>query len=258
MAGHIYVNEGTAAASPGTLVDILGDASFTSKQVLIVNEHGTLNITVAAAGLGSTNDLTVGPGEKALVPARCKTLRIIESTGVATFKVIATDSAAPALEVSQELSDASSIADGAVTEVKLQDDNTDNILYAKREFRCLWDFSVDGGAIGTIALPVTLPDNASITVARYRVLTTCTSATDAGTMALGVATDDAAGLVAATAISTGTTWDNTGAWVACTPDGQVGNFTTETTAARTLLATIATEAFTAGKILIVGEYIVSE
>ena len=78
----------------------------------------------------------------------------------------------------------------------------------------------------------------------YRVITTFTSATDAATIALGVATDGAAGLKAATAISTGTTWDaaTIGLVTAAAP--------VFATAARSLVATVAVEALTAGKLTV--------
>lgn len=72
--------------------------------------------------------------------------------------------------------------------------------------------------------------------------TTATSATDAGTLSLGI--EAAADLLAATAISTGTTFD------AATPV-LLPNGTKDTvllTADRQVTAVIAVEAFTAGKL----------
>lgn len=100
-------------------------------------------------------------------------------------------------------------------------------------------------AIGVHTLPgATVPAGWIVIAYGYRVITTFTSATDAATIALGVATDGAAGLKAATAISTGTTWDAgiTGLVTAVAP--------VFTTAARSLVATIAVEALTAGKLTV--------
>ena len=100
-------------------------------------------------------------------------------------------------------------------------------------------------AIGVHTLPgATVPAGWIVIAYGYRVITTFTSATDAATIALGVATDGAAGLKAATAISTGTTWDAgiTGLVTAAAP--------VFTTAARSLVATIAVEALTAGKLTV--------
>jgi len=75
----------------------------------------------------------------------------------------------------------------------------------------------------------------------YYVNTTFTSATDAATIALGVETDDTDALKAATAISSGTTWDATGAPIVAAPAAGV-----KTADERSLVAVIAVEALTAG------------
>lgn len=95
---------------------------------------------------------------------------------------------------------------------------------------------------------ITLPANTRIWDATYDVTTTFTSSTDAATISFGVATDAATGLKAATAISTGTTYDAVGAMVAFTPVGTVGTATTKTTGARKVQYTIAVETVTAGKL----------
>lgn len=101
-------------------------------------------------------------------------------------------------------------------------------------------------AIGTHVLPgATVPAGYIAAAYGYRVITTFTSATDAATIALGVQTDGAAGLKAALAISNGANpWDA----------GIVGLVTAAapvfTTAARSLVATVAVEALTAGKLVV--------
>jgi hypothetical protein len=102
-----------------------------------------------------------------------------------------------------------------------------------------------GAAIGTHTLAV-LPKNTTIVRAWYEVLTTFTSATDAATIQLGVQTNDAAGLVAATAISAGgNIWD--AGYFDTLADGTAANFTTKTTNLRNLNAVVAVEALTAGR-----------
>jgi len=128
---------------------------------------------------------------------------------------------------------------------------------AKRIARATYDFSVDGGATGDIGLGVTLPDNAIITHAWYEVLTTFTSATsDAVTIALGIPTDDAAGIVAALAVA-----DESAIWDAgyheTIQDGTAAAFSEKCTAARELTLTIGVEAATAGKLILFCEYVVS-
>lgn len=78
----------------------------------------------------------------------------------------------------------------------------------------------------------------------YEVLTTFTSATDAATIALGIETQDTDGLKAAVAISNGANpWD-AGVFVGVAAAGN------RTTAERSIVAVIASEALTAGKLVL--------
>jgi hypothetical protein len=101
---------------------------------------------------------------------------------------------------------------------------------------------------------IVLPINAIVTDGFYKVTTTFTSAgADAGTIALGIATDDAAGLKAAVAISNGANpWD--AGTFAIIQDGAVANFSEITTADRKVNAVVATQALTAGVMLICLKY----
>ncbi|GIU70140.1 MAG: hypothetical protein KatS3mg002_1376 [Candidatus Woesearchaeota archaeon] len=116
----------------------------------------------------------------------------------------------------------------------------------------IFKYDVSGGdkATGTVTLG-SLPSNFVITQAWIHVLTTFTSATDAATIALGYtgATD---AFDAAIAIS-----NASNPWDAGAPrtsdvaaDGAVGNFVT-TAAGDDVLATVAVETLTAGKLLLV-------
>jgi len=149
------------------------------------------------------------------------------------------------------------IANGAVTEAKLEAASTADKLHAHRIARATYDFATDGGAQGTIGLGVTLPDNAIVVRAWYEVLTTLTSSTDAATVSLDIPTDDVAGLLAAIAIS-----DASNPWDAghheCIQDGTAANFSEKCTAARELSMTVATEDLTAGKFILFAEYVVSD
>jgi hypothetical protein len=108
-----------------------------------------------------------------------------------------------------------------------------------------------GKAIGTYDVldlagnAIILPVASRVYQGTYEVTTTFTSATDAGAIALSIATDDVAGLKASTAISVGTTYD------AAAPkfliqDGGIANISEKTTGARAVQYTIASEALTAG------------
>lgn len=113
----------------------------------------------------------------------------------------------------------------------------------------LYDFAVDTGAIGDYVLGV-LPDNAVITRAWYETITDPTSG-GAATIAIGVAANDANGIVTATAYDNAI-W-NPG-WHDGTPDGAAANFTTQTTDQRNIILSIAGATLTAGKIRVFWEY----
>lgn len=111
--------------------------------------------------------------------------------------------------------------------------------------RATYDFAVDGGAISAIGLGITLPDNAVICGGFIDVATTCISATDAGTMAISVLS--ANDIVSAIAISdVSNPWD--AGLQAIVPKANTPESTgIKLTAAKEVTATIAVEAFTAGK-----------
>lgn len=123
---------------------------------------------------------------------------------------------------------------------------------------CRFGYST-GAAVGAhnivdlLGNAVTLPDNTRIWDGYYEVQTTFTSAADSATISLDIATDDVAGLKAATAISTGTTWDKvgTGTPVAIIPVGTIATQSEKTTAARNLTYTVAVQDLTAGNCLLV-------
>lgn len=110
-------------------------------------------------------------------------------------------------------------------------------------------------AIGTHTIGY-FPANFVITQAWIHCLTNCVStdgvtpATDAATISLGY-TGAATAFDAATAISTGTTWDAAAPRVSdAAADGAVANFVTAA-AGDAVLVTVAVEVLTAGKFLLV-------
>ena len=122
--------------------------------------------------------------------------------------------------------------------------------------RATYDFAEHGGAIGAHGLGVTLPDNAIVVGGFVDVVTTCTTAgADAGTMAIHVQT--AGDIVAAVAVSTaGNAWD--AGLHAIIPKADTPETTgIKLTAARVITATIATQAFTAGKFVVFLYYVLS-
>lgn len=130
-------------------------------------------------------------------------------------------------------------------------------LGSYRVARATYDFAVKGGAIGAIGLGVTLPDNAVVIGGFVDVITTCTTAgADAGTMAIHV--ESAGDIVAAIAVSdVSNPWD--AGKHAIVPKANTPESTgVKLTAARQITATIAGQAFTAGKFVVFLFYVLSE
>lgn len=132
-----------------------------------------------------------------------------------------------------------------------------------KEFFAKFDATGGGKVAGTYdmvdpvtGVAVTIPNKARVIGGGAFAKTTFTSATDAATIALGVETDDAAGLKAAIAISNGANpWD-AGVKTSLLPAGAGANYTTLTTATRKIQAVVAVETITAGVLLVYGQYIV--
>jgi hypothetical protein len=119
--------------------------------------------------------------------------------------------------------------------------------------KAVYDFAVDGGAIGTIGLGVFFPDNAVVNQSAFDILTTHTSAGDIATIAV---TSTDVTIDAAVAIGTGTPWDA----AIREGDHQVDTDTTweKTASEQELNVVIAVEAVTAGKMVIFANYWISE
>jgi hypothetical protein len=137
--------------------------------------------------------------------------------------------------------------------------------------KLVYDFAVDGpiaATSGKVPLRVAgsdeqfiLPAGFQITTAFKRVTQTFTSATDAAAIGLGLyavdgsGDDDAAGIVAALAISNGSNiWDATAKVVATIQTGTAGNASEETTEDQYLsIINTAGEANTAGRVIVYAE-----
>jgi len=116
-------------------------------------------------------------------------------------------------------------------------------------------YDVTGGDSGTVDshnLGVALPDNAVVIRSLLEVITPFDSAAHGETVAIGIATNDAAGILAAADLGTAQ-YEAT-----IQDDGTATNYSVKTTAARQLIAVVAGEAATAGKLVLWVEYIVSD
>ncbi len=119
----------------------------------------------------------------------------------------------------------------------------------------VYNFTSDTGAIASYTLG-SIPDNSVITRAWYQVITAFASSGSA-TCAIGVTTNDANGIITATAFDDGI-WTTAPVYKDGDPDGTVTNFTTQTTAERDVVFTIAGAVLTAGKVKVWWEYITGE
>ena len=120
-------------------------------------------------------------------------------------------------------------------------------LYAmKRVATAIYDFAVNGGAVGAIALTtLPLPAGAVITGSRIDVITPLTSG---GAATVSVDAEAAGDIQAAAAIS-GAPWSTAGVKV---PSAGTN---IKTTVARQVTATVAVAALTAGKFAVYIDYI---
>jgi hypothetical protein len=128
-------------------------------------------------------------------------------------------------------------------------------LHQKRGvLKCVYDFSVNGGAVSTIALvddagnPAILPIKAIVTQV-YSDTVTAVTTSASGTLSLGANTTT--DLYAATAAASFTGIQ------AGTPVGTAATMV-KLTAQRTISATIATGALTAGKVNYFVEFVISD
>lgn len=111
-----------------------------------------------------------------------------------------------------------------------------------------------GLSIGSTAFGPEFPIGARVVGTWINVITTFTSGTDAGTIAIGWPTDDAAGVDVAIAINdVSNPWDN-GFRLSDTTDAAPSS---RMTARRRLTAVVAVEALTAGTLAVSGQYIVT-
>lgn len=120
--------------------------------------------------------------------------------------------------------------------------------------KCYFDPSLTSASrtIAAHGCGLTIPKNALVTGAWYKVLTTFTSASDAGTIAISiVAAND---VVSAVAISTGTTWDAAGA-IEGLPKIETTSSWLTTTDDSEVTFTVASEALTAGKLVLWVEWL---
>lgn len=118
--------------------------------------------------------------------------------------------------------------------------------------RARYDFSVDGGAIGDISISSSslIPAGAYIVGGYAQVDTAVTGGASAE---LAIKVEGAADIVASAAVS-GAPWSTTG-FKDIVPDN-TGSTVVKTTAARTVTATVAVAALTAGVVDIVLFYVV--
>ena len=130
------------------------------------------------------------------------------------------------------------------------------VLSYKGEFAAVFDAGIAANqTVGVKVFGPELPNKAVITRAWWEVATAFTGGAGA-TLALGLETDAATGIRAATLVTDamyGTLGFKEG-----TPTGAVGQFMKATAAGRQLVATVAVAALTAGKLVVHCEWTVGE
>ena len=221
-AAELNILDGvTATAAEINLIDGAIAGTAVASKVLALGADKNVDVLAVADG-----GLALGAGAGTAITSTAAELNILDGV------------TATAAEINS-LDDSAAFADG---------------LSRVRLATATYDFAVNGGAISAIPLAATVPDNAVILDGMVDVVTTCTSdGADAGTMALSV--EGANDIVTAIAISDGTNpWD--AGLKAIIPLGTAAT-AIKTTAARAITATIAGQAFTAGKFVVFLRYVLS-
>ena len=261
MSGDVaIINSGATTIQEGAVEDSMIEALTNGQIIIGVDGTAANNAKVTTSGdaiIANDGAVTIQEGvvEDSMIEGLTAGQIILGVDGTAANNLKAVLSG----DVTMDAAGAVTIGAGVVEESMIIVPSGDG-LNIKRIARATYDYSVDGGAVSTIGLGVTIPDNAIVTRTYYEVITTLTSnaANDAATIALDIPTDDAAGLVAATAISAGgDIWD--AGYHDGVQDGAATNFSVKTTAARELSVTIGVEAIDApGIVVFFCEYVVTE
>lgn len=115
-------------------------------------------------------------------------------------------------------------------------------LAALRAIAVQYDFSIHGGAVGSISLRQKLPKSAILI---HSVIEVLTAPTSGGSATIAVNTEAAGDVLTATAIGSAP-WSSTGLKTATPVIGTASGYI-KTTADRDITITVATAALTAGK-----------
>lgn len=250
----------TLSATELAYLDTVVAGTATASKALVLGADKNIDtIAVAASGL------KIGAGAGTAVTSTAAELNNLASV------VAGTASASKALVLGANKNvDVLAVADGglslgsgagtAITATAAEINSLDDsAAYADglsrvRVATATYDFAEHGGAVSAIGLGVTIPDNAVVLDGMIDVITTCTTAAaDAGTMAIHI--EGANDIVSAIAVSdVSNPWD--AGLKAIIPLGTAAT-AIKTTAAREITATIATQAFTAGKFVVILRYVLS-
>lgn len=228
------------------LGDVLEDIE--GSVVLGVSE-GTITATELASSAVTAAKLATDAVETAKIKDEAVTTAKIADDQIVTAKIL--DANVTAGKLASSAVTTVKVAANAITEAKIAGFDA-TTLNVKRCLLGIFDATA-GKDAGSYSIACALPSKAIVTRVDYEVTTTFTSATDAGTIALTL--QGAGDLIVAAAISVGTAFDAavpkvtlcsgaTAAYIKCT-------------AARTLTATVAVEALTAGVMRVYAEYVQS-
>jgi len=261
LAGGSRLMKGSTVLvdADGNIVANIQD-SLASGKIYVGNSSGvTAEVTMSGdATLSNTGALTLAANTVSLA----KFARSDSSGKILIGQGSGADAQYAALsgDVTMDGSGAVTIAAGAVENSMVADTAGTGTLAVAKEAIVVYDFDVDGGAQGAIALTgsPTIPDNAIVWCDSYEVLTTLTSFSDAATLTLGFPTDG--DLFAAIAISDGANpWDAGIAVQGMDALTVTSQTPKKTAAARTFQVTVAGgQDVTAGKVVFHCRYWVSQ
>jgi len=203
LSGDVTMDgTGAVTIAAGAVEDSMIEALASGEILIGVDGTAANNAKVTTSGdaiIANDGAITVQEGaiEDSMIEGLAAGQIILGVDGTAANNLISVLSG----DVTMDATGAVTIAAGAVDESMIVVPSGDG-LNVKRIARATYSYAEHGGAVSTIGLGVTLPDNAVVTRTWYEVITTLTSnsANDAATVNLHIPTDDTDGLVAGVAI----------------------------------------------------------
>lgn len=221
----------------GKVIDVDAPSAVDAGDIIVLGADGLVGVACEAAESGDRVAMRVGCVEKVPKTGGTEALSVGDYVYVSgTGGVVSTDDSGSPLGFVVE--DASQAAESVKVKFAAGWSVSSLIKWAKASYTV----ADNGGTVASHAFGAALVAGTEILYATLHVTVQPDSSEEDATVALGVASDDATGLLTATAEASLTT-----GYHDLLPDWAAANFTTKTSnGSRTLIATVAGHALTSG------------